>query len=76
MQKYEVKIERNQIPAGWCEDAADFINKLLVKDPRSRLGSVGGVKALKKHKWMASIDWRKLSRKELKPPFIPNVVLF
>lgn len=22
---------------------------------------------------MSNIDWRKLSRKEIKPPFIPNV---
>eukprot|EP00239_Pterosperma_sp_CCMP1384_P005868 CAMPEP_0197853594 /NCGR_PEP_ID=MMETSP1438-20131217/23022_1 /TAXON_ID=1461541 /ORGANISM="Pterosperma sp., Strain CCMP1384" /LENGTH=1036 /DNA_ID=CAMNT_0043468065 /DNA_START=138 /DNA_END=3245 /DNA_ORIENTATION=+ len=44
-------------------ECQDVINKLLSKDPNSRLGSpgtVGGIDALKKHKWFQSIEWDKL----------------
>lgn len=55
-------------------DAADFISKLLVKDPRKRLG--GGeedAKELKRHSFFKDIDWDKLARKEIPAPFVPVI---
>ena len=51
----------------------DFTNQLLILNPSERIGSKAGAKELKKHKWMNTIDWKKLGKKELKPPFTPNV---
>lgn len=38
-----------------------------------RLGR-GGVAELKEHPFLKCVKWSKLQAKELKPPFIPNVV--
>lgn len=57
-------------------DVADFITKLLVKDPRKRLG--GGeedARELKKHAFFKNLDWNKLARKELPAPFKPVIKL-
>ena len=40
----------------------DFVNKLLKRNKESRLG-FNGIEELKKHDWLKSINWRKLSRK-------------
>lgn len=53
---------------------ADFISKLLVKDPRKRLG--GGeedAKELKRHSFFKTLDWDKLARKEIPAPFKPMI---
>jgi hypothetical protein len=50
----------------------DFVNKLLKRNKESRLG-YSGIEELKKHEWLRSINWRKLARKEIAPPFIPGV---
>ena len=33
----------------------------------------GGFKRLKEHAFFASIDWRRLLRRQLTPPFVPDV---
>lgn len=58
------------------KDVADFISKLLVKDPRKRLG--GGeddAKELKSHAFFKNLDWTKLARKEIPAPFRPIIKL-
>ncbi|XP_050517014.1 ribosomal protein S6 kinase alpha-5-like isoform X1 [Diabrotica virgifera virgifera] len=62
------------IPKSVGKDVADFISKLLVKDPRKRLG--GGeedAKELKRHPFFKCLDWNKLARKEIPAPFIPVI---
>jgi len=51
------------------KEAQDLIKELLQKDPVKRI-SVAGIKA---HPFFASIDWAKLERKEVTPPFVPLV---
>lgn len=60
--------------AGLGKDVSDFISKLLVKDPRKRLG--GGeedAKELKRHAFFKDLDWDKLERKEIPAPFKPVI---
>ncbi|KAJ8919730.1 hypothetical protein NQ315_006258, partial [Exocentrus adspersus] len=62
------------IPESLGKDVADFITKLLVKDPRKRLG--GGeedAKELKRHPFFKNLDWNKLARKEIPAPFKPII---
>jgi len=49
------------------DDARDMIRRLLERDPAKRITSA----QLKAHPFFESIDWEKLERKEIKPPFIP-----
>jgi len=51
-------------------DAKDLLEKLLVRDPARRLTDPAQIK---RHPWFSSIDWSKLEKKELTPPFIPPV---
>ncbi|KAL1516120.1 hypothetical protein ABEB36_000041 [Hypothenemus hampei] len=62
------------IPESLGKDVADFISKLLVKDPRKRLG--GGeedAKELKRHPFFKNLDWNKLANKEIPAPFVPVI---
>mmetsp|Transcript_21157 Transcript_21157/g.59545 ORF Transcript_21157/g.59545 Transcript_21157/m.59545 type:complete len:460 (+) Transcript_21157:176-1555(+) len=52
------------------DDAKDLLQKLLVRDPEKRLAEP---KAIKAHPWFGGIDWEKLEKKEMTPPFIPPV---
>ncbi|KAK4049808.1 Serine/threonine-protein kinase [Microbotryomycetes sp. JL201] len=54
-------------------DARHLLTGLLNRDPAQRLGANGGDE-IKRHPFFAKhIDFRKLMRKEYKPPFKPNV---
>ena len=54
----------------------DLIRQLLIKDPTDRLGyseKGKGAKEIKKHKFFSNINFKKLLKRELKSPFIPNI---
>lgn len=62
------------IPDGLSFEVKDLISKLLVKDPRKRLG--GGehdALELKKHPFFRSLDWVALSEKRVPAPFVPRI---
>lgn len=53
-------------------DAFDICSKLLERDPTKRLG-YNGFEEIQNHPWFKEIDWDALYRKEITPPFNPNV---
>ena len=71
MLSRNVEINLSEIPNGWSEDAADFVNKLLQRKPELRLG-YKGIWELKQHRWMKFFPWEKLINKELEAPFVPE----
>lgn len=52
--------------------AKDLISKLLIKDPKDRLGSKYGFREIKKHSFFKNVKWDEYLTKSVKPPFIPN----
>jgi hypothetical protein len=50
----------------------NFINSLLKRNKESRLG-FNGIEEIKKHGWFSDINWKKLGRKEIFPPYVPGV---
>jgi hypothetical protein len=70
---HQAKITERDLPLGWSAQAVDFVNRLLKRNKESRLG-FNGVEELKKHEWLSSLNWRKLNRKELTPPFVPGII--
>lgn len=52
--------------------AMDFISRLLEKSPRRRLGRKGA-EEIKRHPFLADIDWDKCEKKRLVPPIIPTI---
>lgn len=59
-------------PPFMSDDAVDICKKLLDRDPTKRLG-YNGAKEVKSHPFFKDIDWDKLDKKELSPPWKPNV---
>jgi len=58
------------IPDYVDELARDIIRKFLDRNPDTRLKDI---EEIKKHRWFSWIDWEKLFRKEMEPPYIPHV---
>jgi serine/threonine protein kinase len=56
------------IPDDMSLAAASIVLKLLMKDPKQRLGSNGSVNAVRKHPFFNGIDWKALQEKRVKPP--------
>ena len=48
-----------------------FVFQLLQKDVTRRLGVVSDIK---RHQFFASIDFEKLEKRQIEPPFKPKVV--
>ncbi|OMJ66235.1 hypothetical protein SteCoe_36995 [Stentor coeruleus] len=67
----QVQIKKEEIPSGWSNEAADFVNHLLQRKPVSRLG-LNGPEEIKQHPWLQDIDWKALYKKSQPAPFIPN----
>ena len=59
------------IPAGWSEDAADFINKCLARRAEKRLG-YNGNKEVRNHQWFTGFDWDSLKEGKLQAPYVPD----
>ena len=68
---YENKVE---FPKNINKDAKDFISKLLVVDPKKRLGQgPDGSKQIKDHPFFKGVNWDDAQKKKIKPPFIPTL---
>lgn len=63
-------IKKTEVPLGWSVDAADFVNKLIIRTPANRLGTKQGVKEIKSHPWFNGFNWADLQNKSIKSPFI------
>ena len=71
MTARQVHIRLSEVPNGWSEDAADFLNRLLQRKPDMRLGSKG-VEEIKQHPWLKYFPWETLYQKRIEAPFVPE----
>ena len=70
MIMYQVEIKEEDIPIGWSIEAANFFNKLLIREPQNRLG-FNGINDIKNDEWFSGINFKELYRKKLKSPYKP-----
>ena len=68
MIMYQVEIKEEDIPIGWTIEAANFFNKLLIREPEKRLG-YNSINEIKNHEWFSDINFKELFRKKLKSPY-------
>ena len=65
--------EEVRLPATLSAPARDLLSQLLIKDPKYRLG--GGERdghEIMEHPFFYDIDFDKLFKREIKPPFTPK----
>lgn len=71
------RIEKSPVfyPRNLSTDVRSLIGKLLVREPRKRIGSTrGGIASIKKHAWYKSIDWdAMMDRDTLESPLKSSV---
>ncbi|EJW02965.1 AGC/PKA protein kinase [Edhazardia aedis USNM 41457] len=51
----------------------DLIKRLLIKDPRYRIGGIIGIREIKNHSFFYGFDWDDLEQKKMQAPIIPQV---
>lgn len=68
-----VKEDEEKYSNKFSEEAKDLCKKLLTKDPNLRIGfKNGNAQEVKDHHFFNSINFRRLERGMLKPPFVPD----
>ncbi|KAJ8288967.1 hypothetical protein COCON_G00016260 [Conger conger] len=74
---FEAILNEEIVYASWLStDAVAILRAFLTKNPLRRLGCVpsdGGENAIVSHSFFMGIDWEKLNRRELEPPFKPRI---
>ena len=71
MMSYQVFIKKEFIPDNWSEEAADFVNRLLVRKDVYRLGYYNELE-IKKHPWFKDVNFEELVNKNVQAPFLPQ----
>ncbi|KAI3377099.1 hypothetical protein L3Q82_000298 [Scortum barcoo] len=62
------------MPQFLSPEVQSLLRALFKRNPANRLGAgPDGVEEIKRHRFFASIDWNKLYKKEMRPPFKPTV---
>ena len=78
--KHEVKqliltqqafIEYDELPNGYHDEAADFINQLIQRKPKNRLGR-DSISEVINHPWLQGFDWEGMKQKNLRAYYIPK----
>jgi len=69
------KIQQDTVkfPSTLSEPCRNLIIKLLDRDPKKRMGSNGDVEEIQKHSFFRKLDWEKLYKMEVEPPYKPKV---
>ena len=66
--------EKLRFPSKINPAAINLINQLINVNPKKRLGSgEDDAKKIKEHPFFKDVDWDKYWRKEIQPPFIPQL---
>ena len=72
MMSKQIYVDIEMIPSYWSEEAADFINKLLIRKDIKRLGFDNELD-IQNHPWFYDINFDKIIKKEYISPFIPKI---
>ncbi len=71
IMQFQACIKPKDIPNDYSDLCADFVNKLIQKNPTNRLGS-NGPNEVKNHPWFKDFNWRDLYNFKIKAPFLPK----
>ncbi|OUM57830.1 hypothetical protein PIROE2DRAFT_66627 [Piromyces sp. E2] len=61
-------------PSYVTEEAKDLIQQLITPDLTKRFGNLkNGAEDIKKHHWFSGVEWDKVEKLGIAPPFIPEI---
>lgn len=64
-------------PVSLNTNVKNLVLKLIEPDPSKRLGNLaqarGASSDVLAHLWFAEVDWKKLLRREMPAPYVPNI---
>jgi len=70
----KIRTETPKFPSSMSVPCQNLIKKLLIRDPKERLGSgKGDVEDIKKQSWFKDLNWADLLAKKITPPYQPSV---
>ena len=70
---YQAELKEKDLTyARMSPEGVDFINALLLRKPKQRLGGQAGVKELKAHQWFRDFPWKELEDYQVRSPFKPR----
>ena len=67
----QAHIDYDDLPDNFMIESADFVNGLIQRKPKKRLGK-NSINELFDHPWLCDFDWENLKKKNLKSPYIPK----
>ena len=62
-------IEYDELPNGYHDEAADFINQLIQRKPKNRLGR-DSISEVINHPWLQGFDWEGMKQKNFMRIFL------
>ena len=68
----QAEIDYDDLPDGFSNETADFINKLIQRKPKYRLGK-DSINEVIEHPWFDEFDWENAKKKKLKAPYTPKI---
>ena len=68
----QAEIDYDELPEGFSNETADFINRLIQRKPKNRLGR-NSINEVLTHPWFDGFDWENTRKKKLKAPYIPKI---
>lgn len=69
----QIRFSKPRFPKRLSRDAKDLISRLLLKNPKDRMGSRGGSAEVKEHPWFVALNWEYLREKRYVAPIIPKI---
>ena len=67
----QAKVDYEDLPFGFSHDIADFINALIQRKPKNRLGK-NSISEVINHPWLIDFDWENCLNKKLYAPYVPK----
>ena len=68
----QAEIDYDDLPNGFSNETADFINRLIQRKPKNRLGK-DSINEVICHPWFNNFDWENVEKKKIKAPYVPKL---
>lgn len=71
----EATISRDEVTSKFSDACLDICNQLMKRRPFMRIGYQGKTDMIIQHEWFNDFDWDCIVNKEVKPLFVPTVII-